>query len=152
MENKSLLIEKIAKSAKLNCNSAENKKDTALKIASEMLKVAAEKHRKMEIEIAKLSLENNKFKNEKLASEKEQLVDTLVDTMFEIGMIKKADIEAKKEEFMVMDKTAIELFKNTVDSIPPKTAGYVSDLNFLFDDNNIIEKENLSTAIGNYIK
>lgn len=150
--NKYLLIEKIASVAELNCNDS-NKKDTALKIASQMLKVAAEKQKDLELKIAELSLENSKFKQEKIASMKKEIVDDLVLEMFNKGVIKKSDIELKKEELEDMDENSLKVLKNTISSIPEKTAEeYVSNLNFLYGDNNIKEKENLCNAINNYLK
>lgn len=150
MKNK-ILIEKIA--SVIDLKNEEDKKNNALKVASQMLKIAADKQRELEVKLAKVSMENNKFKLEKEANEKSQFIEQLVENMYQKGIIKKADIENKISEFSIMEKKALEILSETILSVQDKVADEgVSDLNFLYDDNNIIEKENLSSAINNYFK
>lgn len=147
------LIEKIASSVGIEKNQSVNQtKNVALKVASELLKVAAENQRQLELQIAKLSLEVDNYQREKDGIAKQALADEISHNMFEKGLIKKSDIENKNKELIAMDIEALEVFGNTISSIPEKTANEsVSDLTFLYGNNNIKERETMAGAINNFI-
>lgn len=158
--DKEILIEKIADSVGMNDGKSLNQtKNTALKVASQMLKVAAEKQRQLELqiaqsqlEIAKLSSEIEGYRREKDGFAKQALAEEISNNMFEKGLIKKSDIDSKSKELAGMEMTALEVFGNTISSIPEKTAGEsVSDLTFLCGNNNIKEKETMAGAINSFI-
>ena len=152
--DKEILIEKIASSVGINDTQTLNQKNAALKVASQMLKLAAENQRQLELKVAQLSLENDNYKREKDGMAKQALVDEISNNMFEKGLIKKSDIESKSRELMGMEISALEVFGDTISSIPEKTAEEsVSDLTFLYGNNNIKEKEKetMAGAINSFI-
>ena len=124
-----------------------------------MLKVAAEKQRQLELQIAqselqiaKLSSEIEGYRREKDGFAKQALAEEISNSMFEKGLIKKSDIDSKSRELAGMEMTALEVFGNTISSIPEKTAEEsVSDLTFLCGNNNIKEKETMAGAINSFI-
>ena len=153
MMDKEILVEKIANSVGMkNDREIGQTKNVALKVASQMLKVAAEQQRQLELQIAKLSLEVDNFKREKDSMEKHARANEISNNMFEKGLIKKSDIDSKARELMGMENCALEVFENTISSIPEKTAeDSVSDLTFLCGNNNIKEKETMASAINSFV-
>lgn len=153
MMDKELLVEKIANSVGIENNQKTSQvKNAALKVASQMLKVAAEQQRQYELQIAKLSFEIDTYKREKDDMAKQALANEISNSMFEKGLIKKSDIDNKSRELMSMEIHALEVFGNTISSIPEKTAqDSVSDLTFLCGNNNIKEKETMAGAINSFI-
>lgn len=153
--DKDILVEKIASSVGINDTKTSNQtKNAALKVASQMLKVAAENQRQLELKIAQLSLEIDGYKREKDGIAKQALADEISNNMFEKGLIKKSDIDSKSRELMQMEIKALEIFGNTISDIPEKTAEEsVSDLTFLYGNNNIKEKakETMAGAINSFI-
>ena len=132
---------------------------TALKVASELLKQAAYKQRSSESEIDNLknkiaSLENeiNTYKQEKLAKEKSNKIHKIVNSMYQKGMIKKADTETKEEEFQKLSMDALDAMETTVSLIPEKKSNeYVSDLTFICSDNNIKEKSTMQDSLLDFV-
>lgn len=152
---KSALIDKIASCVGIDSKhpQSDDVKVQALKVASEMLKVAAENQRALQFKVAQLSMEIDDYKKDKAQSLKKARVESIVSQMFENDMIKKSDIESKIQELENMDSEALDVFEKTISSIPKKASEeYVSDLTFLYGDNNIIKKDTLDSAIGNFIK
>lgn len=153
--NKSILIEKIASSVGIadEHQQSNDVKIQALKVASEMLKAAAENQRALEFKVAQLSTEIDGFKKDKVQTVKRTKVESIVSRMFENDMIKKSDMDSKIQELEKMDLDALDVFEKTISSIPKKASEeYVSDLTFLYGDNNIIKKDTLDSAIGKFIK
>ena len=160
MVNKNKSIRKIAEEIGVEkSRSSIGDTKTALKVASELLKQAACKQRSSESEIDNLkskiaTLENeiNAYKQEKLAEEKENKVCRIVNNMYQKGIIKKADTDIKKEEFQKLSMDALDAMETTVLLIPEKKSEeYVSDLTFIYGDNNIKEKDDMSASIKNFV-
>lgn len=153
MMDREILVDKIANSVGIEeSHNNGQTKNAALKVASTALKVAAEKQRQLELQIAKLSLEVDTYKREKDGIAKQALASEISNSMFEKGLIKKSDIDCKSRELMSMEVQALEVFGNTISSIPEKTAeDSVSDLTFLCGNNNIKEKETMAVAINSFI-
>ena len=151
--DKDILVEKIANSVGVNSGqSLDQTKNAALKVASQMLKVAAENQRQLELKIAQLSLEIDNYKREKDGMAKHALASEIANNMFEKGLIKKSDIDSKSRELEGMETNALEVFGNTISAIPEKTAEEsVSNLTFLYGNNNIKEKETMAGAIKSFI-
>lgn len=153
--DKSVLVEKIASSIGIDISKecSDDKKLQALKLAAEMLKVAAEKQRELEFKNAQLYRENNELKQSKESEAKRLRAENIANLMFENEMIKRSEIESKINELSNMDAESLAVIENTVNSIPKKAEEeYVSSLTFLCGDNNIVEKDTLSRAIGKFIK
>ena len=151
--DKENLVNKIASSAGIDSSyQSSQKKNDALKLASHMLKVAADNQRHLEIEIAKLSLELETYRAEKDVMTKQAMISEISSDMFEKGLIKKADIDSKNRELDTMDVKSLELLQDTISLIPEKKAEEtLSNLTFLYGNNNIKEKETMAGAINNYI-
>lgn len=153
--DKESIIDKIATSVGINdteVNSSVKSKNAALRVASEMLKVAATKQRELEIKVAQLSLEVDNFNRDRDNLNKQKLAKEIASGMFEKGLIKKSDISVKSEELEGMETIALEMLGNTIQSIPEKIANdNVSDLTFLYGDNNIKEKKTMVNAINDFM-
>ena len=152
--DKESLINKIANSIDINDieKTAAPKKEM-IKLASTMLKVAAEDIRSLKQQVNDLTSKISSYEKDKEFMEKKSEVDSIVDSMFNKGLIKKADIESKKYELLKIGGDALTVMKDTINSIPEKVAeDSVSNLTFLYQGNNIKEKESLSESINEYIK
>jgi len=152
--DKENLINKIA-----NCIEIQDMEKTAaeqkkvLKLASTMLKVAAEDIKGLNQKVASLESEISSYKKEKELAVKKDKVDNLTDSMFNKGLIKKSDIKSKKDELMKIASDALDVMEDTINRIPVKTANEgLSDLTFLYQGNNIKGKENLNSALEEYVK
>ena len=150
MDNR-ILINKIA--AEIGCDNGSEYgvKNHALKLASDMLKVAAEKLRESELKNAEISsqLDNIQKDNEHL--QKVKMAEEVVSIMFNKGLIRKSDKESKIQELSEMDTKALEVMRETMMDITEKTASeFVSDLTFL-SCNNIVEEESNIGTMGNAI-
>lgn len=157
MNDKEGLLSKIAKEIGVVKTSEDKIKPAeALKVASEMLKKSASHNRDLENRIAELEEKNaslkqkvNSYEELKLAEEKNNKINSIVDDMYNKELIKKSDIEDKKDELSKLSSEALDIMKNTIDLIPIEKHAqeYVSNLTFVYGDNNIKEKGTMSTAI-----
>lgn len=148
------LISKIASAIGDNNHiSLDDKKNIALKVASQMLSVAAEKQEEMLEKIAKMQAQIDGFVEEKRANEKHDLVKEVVGIMFESGVLTKQAMIEKEEELLKLDIPGINIIKDTLLSIPPKAASEgFNELTFLCGDNNIREKASFATVVAEYGK
>lgn len=156
-DNKEVLIKKIASYVSDEPNDIDSDEDTknkALKVASTMLKMAAEKHKNLEVQIQKLALENEALSLENFNKQRRIDSEKLANDMFHKGLIKKSDIATKTDELFKMEKDAFLIVEEAMNNIPEKKASdeYISSLTYLHDDCIIKDKENdLSRAISDFI-
>lgn len=148
------LIEKI--SAVIGSESDLSFKDKnriALKAASGMLKAAADKQYEMEKQIISLQNKVAAFEKQKELDSKGELVTEVVALMFENGAITKYAMEEKEKELLKLDIPSIKIIKDTISSIPSKTASEsVCDLTFLMGDNKIEKKESFAATVAQFGK
>lgn len=133
---------------------AEDKSSALLKCAAVAIKSAAEKQIYLEEKIASLLEENIKLKDSINMDEKTKRVDKIVDLMFENSMIKKNEIQGKKEQLLALEDKELSLLEETVINIPKReNSNLISDLTFLYNDNNIKgeDKENLKQALDRFV-
>lgn len=148
------LINKIASCIGVE-DTGPNTEKQALKVASKMLKLAADNQKVLETKIEQLSSENEQLKRIKHESAKKERIEMLVEDMFNKDLIKKSQIESKIHELMSADENTIVMMEEMVESIPEKTAEECAEgLTFLCSNNNIEEetKSSMADSMGRFIR
>lgn len=128
-------------------------KDEALKKASIIIKAAAITIREADEKITRLSSLVNNLYEEKQNNLLSKEAEDIANSMFDKGLIKKAELNDKIDELKNMDKKSIEIVKDTINKIPNKFAeDGISSLTFLYGDNNIEERKTLEGALNQFFK
>lgn len=128
-------------------------KDEALKKASIIIKAAAITIREADEKITRLSSLVNNLYEEKQNNLLTKEAEDIANSMFDKGLIKKAELNDKIDELKNMDKKSIEVVKSTISKIPNKFAeDGISSLTFLYGDNNIEERKTLEGALNQFFK
>lgn len=148
------LIDDLMKTAgfETSHSSKSDPKTELLKQSSTLLKVAAEEIRKKDSEIARLAIKNKAFQEKEENDRRDKKISSIVESMFEKGMLKQTDLEDKKNELKALDSATLEAIEKTVSEIPEKKAefGY-SELTFLSGNNNIKDKKTLDGALNGFV-
>lgn len=157
MDNKKELLNKIAGNIdEFDIKKGSSRKEGILKLASFALKSAANKQEELIEKIAQLEDENKKLKEAQMSREKEKRVDNLIKLMFDNSLIKKKEMESKKQYLLERTDNELSVLEENVKSIPKRNnRDSISDLTFLYNDNNIEgeedNKENMAQALDRFM-